>query len=112
MKIVSAADSPFLEKSMPLVVIGSWLVVGLLIGFIASKIVTSSDGPAFGVLVAIGSALVVGATCSIVGGDGLSIFTFKALISAAIGGAAGAAVWHAVRSKFASHEPQTVRRSY
>jgi hypothetical protein len=34
------------------------------------------------------------------------------LIAAAIGGAAGAAIWHAVRSRFVSHEPQTVRRSY
>jgi uncharacterized membrane protein YeaQ/YmgE (transglycosylase-associated protein family) len=97
---------------MPLVVIGSWIVVGLLIGFIASKIIKSSDGPAFGILVAIGGALVLGIVSSIIGGSGVSAFTLKPLIAAAIGGAAGAVIWHAVRSRFVSHEVQTVRRSY
>src|SRR5580700_7766832 len=97
---------------MPLVVIGSWIVVGLLIGFVASKIIKSSDGPAFGIFVAIGSALVFGVVSGIIGGSGVSTFTIKPLIAAAIGGAAGAVVWHLVRSRFVSHEVQTVRRSY
>lgn len=97
---------------MPLVVIGSWIVVGLLIGFIASKIIKSSDGPSFGILTAAASAVVVAAVYSIIGGHGVSEFTVTALIFAAIGGAAGAVVWHIVRSRFVSHEVQSVRRSY
>ncbi len=97
---------------MAIVVFGSWAVIGLLIGYIASKIVKSSDGPAIGILVAVGSAVVIGAGCSIIGGNGLAIFTLKALIAAAIGAAASTVIWHAVRSRFVSHEVQSVRRSY
>jgi uncharacterized membrane protein YeaQ/YmgE (transglycosylase-associated protein family) len=97
---------------MQIVIVGSWIVVGLVIGFIASKMIKSSDGPSLGILVAAASALIVGAACNIIGGYGLSIFAPKSLIAAAIAAAAAAAIWHAVRSRFASHEPQTVRRSY
>ena len=97
---------------MPIVVFGSWALIGLIIGFIASKIVTTSDAPGLGIIATTGSAIVIAAAWSIIGGHGLSEFTFKSLIFAAIGGVAGAVIWHAVRSRFVSHEVQTVRRSY
>ena len=97
---------------MPIVVFGSWAAIGLLIGFIATKLIKSSDGPALGVIVTVASAIVVAAVYSMIGGYSLSEFTPKVLIFAAIGAVAGAVVWHAVRSRFVSHEVQTVRRSY
>jgi uncharacterized membrane protein YeaQ/YmgE (transglycosylase-associated protein family) len=97
---------------MPVVVIGSWIVTGLIIGFIASKFAKGGDEPGLGILVTGVSALVLALGYSIIRGYGVSAFTMSALIVAAIGAAIGAAVWHIIRSRFVSHEPQTVRRSY
>ncbi len=97
---------------MPIVTIGSWIVVGLIIGFVASKIIKSSDDPGLGILVVAGSALVVAGVYSFFEGYAVSVFTVRVLMSAAIGAAVGAVIWHAVRSRFVSHEPQTTRRSY
>jgi uncharacterized membrane protein YeaQ/YmgE (transglycosylase-associated protein family) len=97
---------------MAIVVVGSWIVIGLIIGFIASKIIKSSDSPGLGILVAMGSALVIGGGCSIIGGYGASVFAGRPVIFAVIGAVVGAIIWHAIRSRYASNEPQTVRRSY
>src|SRR5690242_31103 len=97
---------------MAIVVVGSWIVIGLIIGFIASKIIKSSDEPGLGIVVVAGSALVIAGGCSIIGGYGVSAFAGRPLLFAVIGAVVGAVIWHAIRSRFVSHEPQTVRRSY
>lgn len=90
-----------------------WLVVGTIIGFIASKLVNlHGDDPRAGVIVAALGALVLGFVYTIISGAGVTAFNVVSLLFAAIGAAAGSTVWHLVRSKFVSRKPQSIRRSY
>ena len=90
-----------------------WIVVGLLIGFVAAKMVDlHGDDPRLGVGVAAGGALVGGAMYSLFSSDVVSAFNVWSLVAAAAGAAVGAAVWHGVRSKYVSRDRQTTRSSY
>lgn len=90
-----------------------WLVVGVIVGFIATKLVNlRGDDPRLSVGAAGIAAVVAGAIYSIVSGDGVSAFNVWSIAWAAGGGVAGAVLWHAVRSRFISHDGYTVRRSY
>ena len=90
-----------------------WVVIGMVVGFIASKLVNlRGDDPRLGIGVAAVGAVVAGAIYSFVSGDGVSPLNVWSLVLAAAGGAAGALIWHLVRSRFISHDSYTVRRSY
>ena len=90
-----------------------WLVVGLVIGFVATRLVNlRGDDPRLSLAAAAVGAVVGGALYSVISGDGVSAWNGWSVVSAAAGGLAGAVVWHAVRSRYISHDTQTVRRSY
>ncbi len=90
-----------------------WLVVGLIIGFIASKVADlRGDDPRLGMAVAAGGAIVAGALYSIISGAGVTAWNPWSLIFAAIAALAGAVIWHVVRSRYASKQTYSQRRSY
>ena len=90
-----------------------WTVVGLVIGFVATKIVNlRGDDPRLSIAAAAVGAVVAGAIYSIVSGEGVSAWNAWSLVCAAAGGLAGAVGWHAVRSRYISHASYSVRRSY
>ena len=91
----------------------SWVVIGIIVGFVASKLVNlRGDDPRFGIAAAVGAAIAGALIYKFVSGAEVSALNPWALLSAAVGAAVGAAVWHAVRSRFISHASYTMRRSY
>jgi len=93
--------------------IGGWLVVGLLVGFIISKIVNlRGDDPRFGIFVATGGAIVAAILYTLLSGAGVSAFNPWSLLFASVGAIIGAVTWHIVRSRYTVREIYTSRRSY
>lgn len=93
--------------------IAEWVLVGLVVGFVASKVVNlRGDDPRLGVIAAVGGAVLAAGIYTVVGGAGVSGWNVWSLAWAAVGGVAGAAVWHGVRSRYVSHERYVPRRSY
>src|SRR4051812_46087647 len=90
------------EIAMLLGIIG-WIVVGLVVGFVASKVVNlRGDDPLPGIGVAAAVAVVSGALYSIISGNGVTAWNPWGLLFAVLGAGAGAAVWHVVRSRYSS----------
>jgi hypothetical protein len=90
-----------------------WVVVGLVVGFIVSKVLDlHGDDPKLGIGVAAAGAVVGGFLYSLVSGAPVSAWNFWSIVFAAVGGGAGAAVWHGVRSRYVSRSSYSVRRSY
>ena len=90
-----------------------WLAAGLVIGFVATKVINlRGDDPRLSIAAAAVAAVVAGGLYSVVDGDGVSAWNLWSVLCAAAGGLAGAAVWHAIRSRYVSHDSQTVRRLY
>jgi uncharacterized membrane protein YeaQ/YmgE (transglycosylase-associated protein family) len=90
-----------------------WIVIGAIVGVIASKFVNlRGDDVRFGIGCAIAAAVVAGILHAVIGGGGLSPWQPWGAVFAAIGGVAGAATWHVIRSRSISHDGGTVRRSY
>lgn len=93
--------------------IAGWVAVALLVGFIASRIVNlRGDDPWFGIIAAGGGGILAAVAYTIISGAGVAGWHPWSLLMAAIGAAAGAAVWHGVRSRSISREPYTRRSSY
>jgi uncharacterized membrane protein YeaQ/YmgE (transglycosylase-associated protein family) len=98
-----------------MVIIGifGWILVGLLVGFIASKVVDlRGDDPRLGFAVACGGAIVAAVLYTLISGAGVSAFNAWSLLCAAIGAVAGAVGWHVVRSRSISHASHSRGRSY
>ena len=90
-----------------------FLVVGLIVGFAASKMINlRGDDPRLGIAGAAAGAIAGGVIYSVFLGSGVSPWDTWGVISAVVGGVAGAAVWHVVRSRYISHDSYTSRRSY
>jgi uncharacterized membrane protein YeaQ/YmgE (transglycosylase-associated protein family) len=90
-----------------------WVVVGLLVGFIVSKVVRlHGDDPRFGIAAAVVGAVAVAVVYVVASGAGLAVWSGRALVWSAVGAAAGAVLWHLVRSRYISHDSYTERRSY
>ena len=84
-----------------------WIVVALLVAFIAGKFVNlRGDDPRLGYAVACGAVLYT------LSGAGVSAWNPWSLLCAAAGAVAAVATWHALRSRYASHESYTRRSSY
>jgi uncharacterized membrane protein YeaQ/YmgE (transglycosylase-associated protein family) len=98
---------------MVFLVLVEWVVVGLVAGFVASKFVNlRGDDPRLGVFVAAGGAVLFAALYTFFSSAGMGAWEPWALVSAAVGGTAGALVWHLVRSRYISHDRYVPRRSY
>jgi uncharacterized membrane protein YeaQ/YmgE (transglycosylase-associated protein family) len=90
-----------------------WLIVGLIVGFVASKVINlRGDDPKLGTAAACGGALVMGVLYTLISGVAVRPWNIWSLLSALIGAVVAVAVWHGVRARFVSHDVQTVRRSY
>ena len=95
------------------VVIGTWVITGLLVGVIATKFVNlRGDDPKLGFMAGVAGALVAGLTSSMVSGTGVSAWSWWSVLFAAVGAAVAVTVWHAVRSRSISHARYVPRRSY
>lgn len=89
-----------------------WFLCGLLLGFIASKIVSSrSDDPRIGIFAAAGGGVIGGAVYSVLSGTAVAPYNQWSLVCAAIMAAIVLAAWHAYRLK-APYKAQSRRRSY
>ncbi len=90
-----------------------WLVVGAVVGFIASKVINlRGDDPRLGIAASIGGAVVVAAIAAIVSGAGVMPWSPRSLAFAAGGAVVSVIVWHLVRSRYVSHASYTRRSSY
>jgi hypothetical protein len=90
-----------------------WIVTGIIIGFIVSKIVNlRGDDPKLGIGVAALAALLGGIGYTIKSGAGVAGFNLWAIITAAACALIAVIAWHLSRSRSVSRERQSVRRSY
>jgi uncharacterized membrane protein YeaQ/YmgE (transglycosylase-associated protein family) len=78
-----------------------WLLVGLIAGFIASKLVNlHGDEPGFGIAVASGAAVAGGWLFSAISGGPVRPFNLWSLVIAAWVAIIAVTVWHAVRRRY------------
>jgi uncharacterized membrane protein YeaQ/YmgE (transglycosylase-associated protein family) len=90
-----------------------WVLVGLLVGFIISKVLDlHGDDPRLGIGIAAGGAIIAAVLYTVISGAGVSAFNMWSLSFAAVGAGVSVAVWHLIRSKSVSHAPYTRRSSY
>ena len=90
-----------------------WVLIGLLIGFVVSKVLDlHGDDPRLGIGVALGGAMVFATLYTIISGAGVSAFNVWSMFFAALGAAASVVTWHMVRSKYVSRAPYSRRSSY
>jgi hypothetical protein len=90
-----------------------WIVTGLLVGFIVSKIVNlRGDDPKLGIAVAAIAGLLAGIIYTVRSGAGVAGFSPWCILTVAITALVAVIVWHLIRSRTVSHDQQTVRRSY
>ncbi len=76
----------------------SWIVLGLIAGFISSMIVNRrGEGVLLDILVGIVGALIGGAIFHAFGATGVTGFNLWSLIVAVIGAVILLAIWHAIR---------------
>ena len=98
---------------MVILAVVEWVVVGLVVGLIASRVVNlHGDDPKLGIFSAVGGAVVAAALYTFFSGAGTGAWVPWALACAALGAAAAAVAWYAVRSRSISHERYVPRRSY
>ena len=91
----------------------SWLVVALLVGFIASKIVNlRGDDPRLGFAAACAGAIVAAVLYTIMSQAPVSAWSFWSLLMATTGAVIGVVAWHLIRSRSISRESYTRRSSY
>jgi uncharacterized membrane protein YeaQ/YmgE (transglycosylase-associated protein family) len=89
-----------------------WVVLGAVVGAIATKFVnTRGDSPLLGIGAAVAGAVVLGFAYRLASGNPEAWGVF-ALLFAVIGAALGAAAYHLIRSRSISRDRQTVRSSY
>lgn len=90
-----------------------WLVMALLVGFIASKFVNlRGDDPRLGLAAACAGAIVAAVLYTLISGTGVAAWNPWSLLAAATGAVVGVIGWHIVRSRSISHESHTRRSSY
>jgi uncharacterized membrane protein YeaQ/YmgE (transglycosylase-associated protein family) len=90
-----------------------WIVLGLITGFIASKIVNIRDeDPKAGILVGGGGGVIGGWIFNAFSVAGAAGFNLWSLLWAGIGAAVALVIWHVIRSRIAPTGSTTVRRSY
>jgi len=90
-----------------------WVAVGLVVGFIATKVVNlRGDDPKFGLAASTVGAIVAGIIHAVVSGAGVTPWNPWNLLWAAVGAGAGVLVYHLVRSRSISHGSYTRRSSH
>ena len=90
-----------------------WVIVGLAVGFVVSKVLDlHGDDPLLGIGISVGGAVVFAVIYTVISGAGVSSFNVWSLLFAAIGAGVGTAAWHLIRSKSVSHAPYSRRSSH
>lgn len=75
-----------------------WVVIGLISGFVGSKLINlKGDDPQVDLVVGIVGAVLAGVVCNLLNGVGVSGFTYWSFVAALAGAAAAIAGWHTVR---------------
>ena len=94
-------------------VILSWIAAGLVVGFIASRVVNlRGDDPRLGIGAAAIGAVVAGVIYSVVTGTSIATWTLGSFITAAVVALLTVVAWHLIRSRTISHERYVPRSSY
>jgi uncharacterized membrane protein YeaQ/YmgE (transglycosylase-associated protein family) len=94
-------------------VILSWIAAGLVIGYIASRVVNlRGDDPRFGIGAAALGAVVAGVIYSVVTGTSIATWTLWGFVTAAVVALLTVVAWHLIRSRTISHERYVPRSSY
>ena len=76
----------------------AWIVLGLIAGFIASKLVNNrGEGLPFDILLGIVGAVIGGWLFNAVGATGVTGFNVWSLLVAVVGAVVLLVVWHAIR---------------
>ena len=89
-----------------------WVFVGLVVGFIVTKFLNlHGDDPKLGIGAAAAGAVVGGFLYSLISGAPVSAWNPWSIVFATVGAAAGATIWHGVRSRYVSRASYSVRRS-
>jgi uncharacterized membrane protein YeaQ/YmgE (transglycosylase-associated protein family) len=89
-----------------------WIVLGAVIGAIATKFVDlRGDSPILGLAAAVGGAILLGLVYRFSTGNA-ELWSIFGLVFALIGAAGGVAAFHLVRARSISRDRQTVRSSY
>lgn len=100
-------------ERMVILAFATWLITGIVVGFIASKIVNlRGDDPRLGMAAAAIAAIITGWLYCLIRGVAISGFNLRSIIAAAIAAVVVAIFWHLVRSRFISHDAYTTRQSY
>jgi hypothetical protein len=100
-----------LEENVMLLSILGWVAVGLVVGFVASRVVNlRGDDWKLGAGAAAGGAIAGGLLFCVI--SGTTAWNPWGLLWAAGAALLGVIVWHAVRSRSISHDRQTQRSSY
>jgi uncharacterized membrane protein YeaQ/YmgE (transglycosylase-associated protein family) len=98
---------------MIIVGIFGWIVTGIIVGFIVSKMVNlHGDDPKLGIAVGAIAALIGGTVYTVRSGAGVVGFNAMCLLTAAICALVAVIAWHMIRSRSVNREQQSVRRSY
>ena len=94
-------------------VIATWIATGLLVGFIASKLVNlRGDDPRLGLLAGAVGGLGAGFLFGFFGETGVTAWSWWGVVFAAAGGAVAVLAWHLVRSRTISRARYVPRSSY
>jgi uncharacterized membrane protein YeaQ/YmgE (transglycosylase-associated protein family) len=89
----------------------SWIILGLLAGFVAGKVITGhSQGIAMDLVFGIAGALIGGWLFNAVGRARVTGFSFWSLFVAVIGAVVLLAIWHAVRGRLSARALLAIQR--
>jgi uncharacterized membrane protein YeaQ/YmgE (transglycosylase-associated protein family) len=90
----------------------AWVVMGLLVGLSASKIVNlRGDDPRLGIGLSASAAIVGGVLYTLISGSAVSFTNILSLMFAALAAVVAMIIWHIKRTR-APYQVPTSRRSY
>lgn len=96
-----------------IIAIGTWIVIGVVIGAIGCKFVNlRGDSPLFAIAASIGGSVVASILYALISGAGVRPWDMWGIIFGSIGAVVGAVVFHFIRARSITSERFSVRRSY
>jgi uncharacterized membrane protein YeaQ/YmgE (transglycosylase-associated protein family) len=96
-----------------IIAIGTWIVIGVVIGAIGCKFVDlRGDSPLFAILAAVGGSVVASILYALISGAGVRPWDLWGLTFASLGAIVGAIAFHIIRARFITRERFSVRQSY